>query len=214
MTARSSSPAACLLLLLALGCAPVEVEVVEPMTIPSHEERTASEWVADLHTADREKRDRAVAALRAIGPAAIPVVEPELANSDPAVRYSALTVLAGYKEFALPSIHLVAERLSDPDPSVRAEAAYVISLVGLPAAHTVPALTTALDDTDGYVRWRAAMALGLMEYHGWPAIDSLRHHSHRDREIRVRTESEKSAAKIWWAWWRHSRDSNNTSPKQ
>ncbi len=175
---------------------------------PVAEGRSAADWAKDFHTKDRATRDAAVAALTKMGPSAIPAVEPELADADSDVRYSAISTLANYRAEALPASPKLSACLADPDVPVRRQAAFTLYHIGEPAfLEAVPALTRAMDDTDAYVRRFAAMALGRMGHHGYPALDALRAHCHDERDRWVREESQKSvdAIEIAYHSWRMSR---------
>jgi HEAT repeats len=148
--------------------------------------RSVQEWAADLKSDDRVTRERAVAALAAMGGAAIPEYDVYLTDPNPTVRYTALQVLVRLRADAWPAVHDVKYRLSDQDPAVRAEAAYVIGLTCSHAAEAIPELKCALRDVSPVVRYRAAVAFQHMGLAAEPGRSALEDARRCDRDARVR----------------------------
>jgi hypothetical protein len=162
----------------------------------SADTRPSVDWIADLRSADRASRDRAVEALALRGPAVLDQVGPLLTDPDPAVRFSALQVFVRLRTHAWTSVWYVKNRLLDPDASIRADAAYVIGLAGEHGADAIPELICALNDSNPYVRYRAAVAFQRMGIRGSPGLKALERASQCDRVPRVREAARCAISRI------------------
>lgn len=91
-------------------------------------------------------------------PAALPLLEETLADSDSETRIYALWALGTLGDpGALP---LLARSLQDPDPGIRKTAAFSLGELGLPAG--VDSLVPVLQDDVADVRWNAALSLSRL----------------------------------------------------
>ncbi len=166
---------------------------------PRHAGKSVTEWALGLNSADLVVRSNAAAALRAIGPDAVPVLARNLRARDSVLKQPfvenaprlslrfrrwfgntfnpfrpAGNRLAAARALALfgtnaPVAPLI-RALHDPERQVAAEAATALGGLG-PTA--VPALIQASADTDDYVRSMACDALTIMRPPPEEAIPAL-----------------------------------------
>jgi HEAT repeat protein len=116
--------------------------------------------IADLKSADEEKRGKANLALMDAGEKAAPALIEMLQGPDPVHRATAASTLYGMGGRGRAAVPALAVLLSDPDKDIRVAAAMALENMGPDAAEAVPALTKALKDQEGMVRQRVAIALG------------------------------------------------------
>ena len=122
--------------------------------------KTVRAWAAQLYAPAQRPRDEASAALRAMGPRAIP----ELVRLLQA-RNSIFRKLAWSMPRAVPRrLRLfILRNVRIPDAAfVRRSAARALATIGPDAHAAVPALARALRDSEREVRWEAAEALGAI----------------------------------------------------
>ena len=112
--------------------------------------------LADLHAKQKEVRARAMEALAARGPSALPVLEEALRDPDWVVRYRAVEALGKMRD---PQVRaLLLEALEDPRDHVRYMAAKGLGLGRVDEA--VPALVRHLWDENEFVRKQSVVSLG------------------------------------------------------
>jgi HEAT repeat protein len=129
--------------------------------------------IADLKSADEEKRGRANLALMDAGEKAAPALIEMLQGPDPAHRAAAARTLFGMGGRGKAAVPALAVLLSDADKEIRIAAAMALENMGPDAAEAVPALTRALKDPEGRVRQRAAIALGSIGPAARSAVPAL-----------------------------------------
>jgi HEAT repeat protein len=184
-------------LLLALGASWVWIAVLDRE--PRYSGRSVTEWASGLNSPDPTTRSNAMAALRALGPPAVPVLVRSLRDRDSRLKGPFLEAtprlsarwrrwfydrikpfgpaqnrLAAVRGLALYGTNAPVEplvhALHDPDRQVAAEAATALGAIGRPA---VPPLIRASADTDDYVRSMACYALSIMHPPSAEAIPAL-----------------------------------------
>ena len=116
--------------------------------------------IADLKSADEEKRGKANLALMDAGAAGVPALIEMLQGPDPVHRATAASTLYGMGGRGKAAVPALAVLLADPAQEIRVAAAMALENMGPDAAEAVPALIKALKDKEGIVRQRAAITLG------------------------------------------------------
>jgi HEAT repeat protein len=129
--------------------------------------------IADLKSADEEKRGKANLALMDAGALAVPALVEMLQGADPVHRATAASTLYGMGGRGKAAVPALAVVLSDPDKDIRVAAAMALENMGPDAAEAVPALIKALKDKEGLVRQRAVIALGNIGPAAREAIPAL-----------------------------------------
>lgn len=119
--------------------------------------------IDQLNDPESEVARAAAAALRRIGPLAVPRLIEALSHRDPGIRRAAVGLLSSRPDFGddvIQSLPAVIRMLEDSDPRARAAAAE--ALEKLPARQTaaIEALERSLGDPSSTVRSAAASALG------------------------------------------------------
>jgi HEAT repeat protein len=105
---------------------------------------------------------RALAALAAAGPPAVPALAAALREGDGPVRMAAALALGYMPPHALPVAPDLAAALNDREPDVRWAAARALGALGRQAGRALRHLAKALGDLDGRVRHAAAEALAAI----------------------------------------------------
>jgi HEAT repeat protein len=127
------------------------------------------------------RRAAAFALARCAGPGAGATMQKLLGDTDPTVRWLAISTLGRLRlEAAAQSIAALLDR--DPDEHVREEAARVLGLLGLPFA-AGPLAGALRDDSSSHVREEAAASLGRL---GVRSIVSQLRPALHDRHAAVR----------------------------
>lgn len=129
--------------------------------------------LADLQSADPEKRGRANLELIRMGEPAVPGLVELLKSGDPRVRSQVAATFWGMGGRARAAVPALAEALGDPDPVFRASVAMALENMGPAAAGAVPALIKGLSDSDRAVRQAAVRALGAIGPEAQAAIPVL-----------------------------------------
>lgn len=146
-----------------------------------YQDRNAYEWAARLEWPPEPKsRAEAAAALRAMGAAAVPLLQRRLVEPEPVFRQARRWLAAN-----LPgNLGSLFNRNLDPvnHVSIRCAAALGLKELGTNAAPAVPELIRALQGPDRQVMWYAATALG--ETGGAAVLDLIRLLDNPDANVR------------------------------
>jgi HEAT repeat protein len=129
--------------------------------------------IADLKSADQEKRGKANLALMDAGEKAVPALVEMLQGPDPVHRATAASTLYGMGGRGKAAVPALAVLLSDADKDIRVAAAMALENMGADAAEAVPALIKALKDKEGLVRQRSVITLGKIGPAAREAIPAL-----------------------------------------
>lgn len=139
---------------------------------------TAAERIQQLDDADPAVRQKAIAALKDLGPtadAAWPGLLKALKDRDDAIRQLAADVL-DRMPLTEKMVGPLIPALEDESSAVRIYAAAALLKLGPKAKSAAPALTRALKDPEVKVRKYAVQALGTMDHEGeriFPLLDAL-----------------------------------------
>ncbi len=133
---------------------------------PRHEGRTITEWMEDLGSEKYETRQAAEAALRAMGPAAVPHLTNSLAQ-----RESLALRLYRQNPLPRPWVNWIRERTKLHAPVMESRsAAMALRSLGPDATEAIPALVAALGDASPLVADSAMGALGAIGSNAVPAL--------------------------------------------
>jgi HEAT repeat protein len=124
---------------------------------PQHANRRLSDWIMDLGAPEAARRQAATEAVRAIGPAGVPVLRSILMQPTPAWRTAVLRL----QGTGVPRVVQTAlRRIAQPYEANRRRqmAAEAVGLLGPRAAGAVDGLKAALSEWDPYVAPAAAQA--------------------------------------------------------
>lgn len=129
--------------------------------------KTTAQWSAQVF-APQAQADQASAALREMGPAAVPDLVKLLRARDPFLQMQIRAFMRGWPtpvaKFFLPYTTRV------PAAWVKRSAARSLAIIGPPARAAVPALLQALRDPDEGFEWEAAGALGRIGDDALPGL--------------------------------------------
>jgi HEAT repeat protein len=121
-------------------------------------------WCSQAYNRDPE----AVAALKELGPKAVPALVDLLKTQDAVwrnrVRFRAQSLPRKMRYFVLDKVKMPLS------VQVRAEAAHALGIIGPDAKAAAPALAKALHDRESIVCWEAARSLGLLGESSMPAL--------------------------------------------
>jgi HEAT repeat protein len=144
-----------------------------PTTLPSFQGRTVLQWARDCQLSSSQQSRTASAAVRAIGPDAIPTLVDSLKHgADWWTRASAALALSDLGAAAAPAVRALALSLDDPDLGVRQYAAIAIGRIHADPDIGVPALMRQLNRGQS-VNYYAASALGDYGTVAVPAVPDL-----------------------------------------
>lgn len=164
--------------LLLSGCGQAE---------PQHDGKPLSHWLAglDLNTRGFEDHAKAVEALVAIGPPAVPRLRELLDDVDIDKRIGAATALLRIDpEAELPGVR---ERLEGSDPRLAISMAYGMIRSNVGAEVAVPVLAQTMRDPDYYLHNQSIKALGELGPQSAAAVPALAELlKHDDPEVRWR----------------------------
>jgi HEAT repeat protein len=156
------------------GPSPIPTDATHANRLPDEQTMSVVVVLAErLCDGDPSVRQTAIAALRAMGPAAkpaIPALAQRLRDRDGYIRIDAAGVL---ERLAPDSIPPLIGLLQDCDPRVRELAAHTLQKIGPTAKSAVPALAERLCDDDPSVRQAAVAALHAMGDAAKPAIPAI-----------------------------------------
>jgi HEAT repeat protein len=132
-----------------------------PAPEPVYRGRSLGEWRRDLRDGSPVARERAVAALLALGEPAVPVLAGVVADRDSSVRTLAIFCLGQLGPKARGAVPALVEALRDPDWIVRKYAAVALGLLEAAAGDAAgPLARMAVDESNPEVREAATVALG------------------------------------------------------
>ncbi len=132
--------------------------------------KSVQQWALQLRNPDPKSHQEAAAALKAIGPVAVPGLVRLLHARDSVFRNQ---VWAAVPRLPAPVDRLLISRVAAPNAgALRIAAAQALAVLGPDAAEAVPALASSLVNDTVQVRWNAAAALGRI---GTPAWSELSH---------------------------------------
>ena len=139
------------------------VLVLQPACRKKQSPPDVAQLIAEVHSADVQKRGKARMALIALGEEAAPALAVMLRSPDPAERHLAVNILWGMGARARAAVPELAAALDSTDAELQRAAAMALEAVGPGAEAAVPALVRALGERrDRRVRQAAAKALGAI----------------------------------------------------
>ena len=145
--------------------------------------------VSTLMLARHEKipaiAETAVAAMRAIGSAAVEPLLKRLNSPDPNERANVAEALGWLGKDAKPAVASLRSRLSDPQTLVRIRAAEALGQIGPASAESIPEFMAWLSDREPRLVEAAARALGGVGPLAKDALPALvEQNAHRDKNAR------------------------------
>ena len=132
--------------------------------------KSVETWALQLRMSDPKARDEAVAALKAMGPTAVPGLVRLLQARDSLLRKQAWAAVSW---LPAPFQNVVVTKVAPPNATaVRIAAARSLAIIGPDAQAAVPALAWSLQNDVAQVRWMAASALGRIGPPAWAHLTS------------------------------------------
>jgi HEAT repeat protein len=134
---------------------------------PRYQGRTLAEWQGDLRDLSPQVRERAIEALIAFGPQAVPALTQALKDADTAVQWTAALALRRIARVTKDIVPALTRALQDrrADLGVRQRAIVTLGEIGPAAKDAVPALRKVRNtyDPSGELQKLAAEALRRIE---------------------------------------------------